>query len=178
MRMRGTILAALALAVTATVTGPAVARRDKRPLDAACDPLTQSMRRNTSAAGLLIAGFDTGGDAKTDRAELRAGTEHMFAIADRDRSGDLSLIELSEWATVWLGGPSAVPGRFDFDRDQDDRVSSAEFAAELQRRFTAFDADKDGVVNRAELLAGRVPQNCVDGRLEPPQGQQRAPDQR
>src|SRR3546814_17570396 len=73
------------------------------------------------------------------KAELKAGTERMFSVADHDRHGDLSLIELSEWAAVWLGGQSAVPGRFDFDRDQDDRISRTEFVAELARRFAAFD---------------------------------------
>src|SRR3546814_2478549 len=78
---------------------------------------------------------------------LKAGTERMFSVADHDRHGDLSLIELSEWAAVWLGGKSAVPGRFDFDRDQDDRISRTEFVAELERRFAGFDADKDGRVD-------------------------------
>src|SRR3546814_2830478 len=85
------------------------------------------------------------------KAELKAGTERMFSVADHDRHGDLSLIELSEWAAVWLGGQSAVPGRFDFDRDQDDRISRTEFVAELERRFAGFDADKDGRVDRREL---------------------------
>src|SRR3546814_3770008 len=93
------------------------------------------------------------------KAELKAGTERMFSVADHDRHGDLSLIELSEWAAVWLGGQSAVPGRFDFDRDQDDRISRTEFVAELERRFAGFDADKDGRVDRRELLTAGVPKN-------------------
>src|SRR3546814_3863608 len=103
------------------------------------------------------------------KAELKAGTERMFSVADSDRNGELSLIELSEWAAVWLGGQSAVPGRFDFDRDQDDRISRTEFVAELERRFAGFDADKDGRVDRRELLTAGVPKNCVDGRLVPPE---------
>src|SRR3546814_1342484 len=77
---------------------PAVARKDKPAVDPVCDPLTQSIRRNTSAAGLLIVGFDGDGDAAIDKAELKAGTERMFSVADSDRNGELSLIELSEWA--------------------------------------------------------------------------------
>src|SRR3546814_14801507 len=103
------------------------------------------------------------------KAELKAGTERMFSVADHDRHGDLSLIELSAWAAVWLGGQSAVPGRFDFDRDQDDRISRTEFVAELARRFAGFDADKDGRVDRRDLLTAGVPKNCVDGRLVAPE---------
>lgn len=172
MRMKmpklGMLILAGCVALT-TFAAPAVARKDKPAVDPVCDPLTQSIRRNTSAAGLLIGGFDGDGDAATDKAEMKAGTERMFSAADSDRNGELSLIELSEWAAVWLGGQSAVPGRFDFDRDQDDRISRTEFVAELERRFAGFDADKDGRVDRRELLTAGVPKNCVDGRLVPPE---------
>src|SRR3546814_12687489 len=114
MRMKmpklGMLILAGCVALT-TFAAPAVARKEKPAVDPVCDPLTQSIRRNTSAAGLLIGGFDGDGDAATDKAELKAGTERMFSVADHDRHGDLSLIELSEWAAVWLGGQSAVPGQ-------------------------------------------------------------------
>lgn len=173
--MRG-LIALTGLVMMALGAVPAMAeKRDKRPLDSICDPLLQSSRQSTTPAGLLISGFDTNADARIDRAELKAGTERMFRLADDNRDGQISLIELSQWAATWLGGPSAIPGRFDFDRDQDDRISAAEFAAELTRRFDGFDRDKDGVVDRAELLTGGVPKNCVNGRLMPPPGGQPEP---
>lgn len=126
--------------------------------------------RSVAPAGVLIAGFDGDGDARTSRDELRAGTARSFGLADLDRNGRLSLIELSNWSTTWLGDASALPGRFDFDRDADDFVSSAEFAAELDRRFVRYDADKDGFVVRGELLQS-APQ-----RPEPRERRQRLPD--
>ncbi len=163
----------LAMISALPLTAPAAAKRDKSPLDAACDPVLQASRRSTSAVGLLIGGFDANADGRIDRAELKSGTARMFHVADEDGNGMVSLIELSEWATVWLGGPSAVPGRFDFDRDQDDRISLAEFAAELDRRFNAFDTDRNNVVDHTELLSSGMPKNCVDGRFVHPAPEQR-----
>src|SRR3546814_1959128 len=98
----GMLILAGCVALT-TFAAPAVARKEKPAVDPVCDPLTQSIRRNTSAAGLLIGGFDGDGDAATDKAELKAGTERMFSVADNDRHGDRSLIARSEWEDVWLG---------------------------------------------------------------------------
>jgi Ca2+-binding EF-hand superfamily protein len=108
--------------------------------------------RSVAPVGVLIAGFDADGDARTSRDELKAGTKRSFDLADQNKDGKLGLLELSQWSTTWLGDGSALPGRFDFDRDADDSISPAEFAAELDRRFTRFDADKDGFVTRGELL--------------------------
>lgn len=166
---------AMGLLLPAMGISPAFAKRDKRPLDGICDPLVQSSLRSTPPVGLLIGGFDGNGDARVNRAELRAGTAHMFRQADQNGDGRLSLIELSAWASTWLGGPSAIPGRFDFDRDQNDQISSDEFVAELERRFDGFDRDKDNVVDRAELLTGNAPKNCVDGRLVPPADRREQP---
>lgn len=105
---------------------------------------------------LLFVGFDANGDGRTDRAELDAGEARNFALADTGRDGALGLIELAEWSRIWLGDISALPGRFDFDRDGDDRVSPAEFRAELGRRFAAMDTDKDGALTRNELLLSRA----------------------
>src|SRR3546814_11352145 len=89
MRMKmpklGMLILAGCVALT-TFAAPAVARKDKPAVDTVCDPLTQSIRRNTSAAGLLIGGFDGDGDAAIDKGELKAGTERMFRVADSERN--------------------------------------------------------------------------------------------
>jgi len=121
------------------------------PADAA-RPRVADAGRSVPPVGLLLTGFDVDDDARVTRDELRAGTARAFALADADRSGQVSLIELSSWSATWLGDGSALPGRFDFDRDGSDTVSEKEFAAELSRRFARFDQDNDGVVVRAELL--------------------------
>ena len=126
--------------------------------------------RSVAPVGVLIAGFDADGDARTGRDELRSGTARSFALGDLDKDGKLTLIELSNWSATWLGDASALPGRFDFDRDADDSISAAEFAAELDRRFARYDADKDGFVARGELL--QLVQRSVMG----PERRQRLPD--
>ena len=103
-------------------------------------------------AALMIAAMDANGDARVTKAEQTAATEALFKAADTDGDGQLGLLELADWAQTWLGDQSSVPGRFDFDRNGDDRISKAEFVAEIDRRFAAFDRNKDGVVERSELL--------------------------
>lgn len=168
MRIARTTILAMALVASAAMAQPA------KPTDVP-PPGSTINGRSVAPVGVLIAGFDVDGDARTTRDELRAGTTRSFALADANRDGKLGLIELSNWAAVWLGDVSALPGRFDFDRDFDDAVSSAEFAAELDRRFTRYDADKDGVVVRGELLQEQPLRLQRDERRqrlpEPPQRQ-------
>ncbi|MFC3711907.1 EF-hand domain-containing protein [Sphingoaurantiacus capsulatus] len=131
--------------------------------------------RSVAPVGVLIAGFDSDGDGRTSREESRHGTLRMFGLADQNKDGKLGLLELSQWSATWLGDVSALPGRFDFDRDADDSISAAEFTAELERRFSRFDVDKDGFVTRGELLQSqplRQQQRDERQRLpDPPQRQ-------
>lgn len=121
-----------------------------------------------SPVAMMIAAMDLNGDARVTRAELGVAETRMFGAADSDKDGVLTLIELADWSLIWLGDQSAVPGRFDFDRDGDDKVSKAEFAAELDRRFAGFDANKDGVLERFELLTVTQRQRDRKGRLMDP----------
>src|SRR3546814_14086032 len=77
MRMKmpklGMLILAGCVALT-TFAAPAVARKEKPAVDPVCDPLTQSIRRNTSAAGLLIGGFDGDRDPATQPTSVRHGT--------------------------------------------------------------------------------------------------------
>ena len=140
------------LALTVALAGSAIAA--PRP-----DPNLLPTRPVLTATpvALLFAGMDTNGDARITRAELKAAEEHMFAAADADRDGSIGLIELADWSRVWLGDQSAIPGRFDFDRNGDDHISKAEFVAELDRRFASFDKNSDGVVERSELITIAAP---------------------
>lgn len=164
MRVEASMILAMALFATAGAAQPAA------PTAPASPPGGTFIGRSVTPAGVLIVGFDANGDARTSREELRLGTARSFGLADGDRNGALTLIELSNWSATWLGDISALPGRFDFDRDGDDRVSAAEFSAELDRRFVRFDADKDGAVGRGELL--QLPQARPDRRGD---GRQKLP---
>jgi len=164
---RAIIFSALAVLAAAMPAFHAEARR--RQPQPVCDPVAQAARRAATPVAVLIAGFDGNGDARVDRAELRAGSERMFTLADGNGDGMVSLIELARWSTQWLGSPDGLPGRFDFDRDQDDKVSKAEFGAELLRRFTALDTDHDGMVTRAEILVAPPMAGCTaEAGVQPP----------
>jgi hypothetical protein len=167
-------IATSTILAVAVVAGAALAQQP-RPTNVPPPPGSTINGRSVAPVGVLIAGFDADGDARTTRDEHRAGTTRSFALADANKDGKLGLIELSNWAAVWLGDVSALPGRFDFDRDFDDAVSPAEFAAELDRRFTRYDADKDNVVVRGELLQAQPLRPDRDEKRprlpEPPQRQ-------
>jgi len=101
---------------------------------------------------LAVAGFDRDGDLRVTRAEYDAHVRSSFARGDADGNGLISLIELSAWAQATLGNVGALPGPFDFDKDGDDKISSAEFAAYFTRRFGELDKDRDEALVRSELL--------------------------
>ena len=105
---------------------------------------------------LAIAGFDSDGDARVTRAEYDAGVGREWARADTDHDGMLGPIELGDWQARALGSPGALPAMLDFDKDGDDRISRTEFAGYFAERFAALDKNKDGVLDRSELISLRI----------------------
>jgi hypothetical protein len=101
---------------------------------------------------LAIAGFDSNGDMVVTKAEFDAGVARSFVAADKDRDGRISLLELAEWSEAALGNRGALPGQFDFDRDGDDSISREEFVGLFNRRFQELDTNKDGMLQRSELV--------------------------
>jgi hypothetical protein len=102
---------------------------------------------------LAIAAFDRNGDLKVSRNEYEWGVAKAFAGADRNGDETLSLIEFGGWAEATLGNAGALPGRFDFDRDGDDRISRAEFRRLFAARFATLDTNRDAALVRAELIS-------------------------
>jgi hypothetical protein len=102
---------------------------------------------------LAIAAFDRDGDLKVSRNECDWGVAKAFAGADRNGDESLSLIEFGAWAEVTLGNAGALPGRFDFDSDGDDKISRAEFRSLFAARFATLDTNKDAVLVRSELVS-------------------------
>lgn len=103
--------------------------------------------------GMAIAAFDRDGDLKVSRNEYEWGVAKAFAGADRNGDDTLSLIEFGAWAEATLGNAGALPGRFDFDSDGDDRISRAEFRSLFAARFAMLDANRDGALVRSELVS-------------------------
>lgn len=151
--VRPILTTAALLSLAACAAGPGRGRGPGGPdMDATPGPMRVTQNSVAEPVALMMVGFDRNLDAVIDRAELQGGAQRAFQAADGDGSGELSLIELSNWSETWLGSPSALPGRFNFDRDQSDTISPAEFSAEFGRQFDRFDINRDGRVTRAELL--------------------------
>lgn len=106
---------------------------------------------------LAIAGFDRDGDMIVTRAEFNAGVERSFASGDKDHDGKLSLLELGDWSEVALGNRGALPGQFDFDTNGDDSISRDEFIGYFNARFAALDTNKNGALERSELVSFASP---------------------
>lgn len=102
---------------------------------------------------LMIAAFDADGDARVTRAEFDAGVAHVFQPA----GGSMGYLDFGDWAKRWLGDANALPSPFELDRNGDNRITREEFAIRFDLYFAHFDANKDGVLDRSELLTIRNP---------------------
>lgn len=78
-------------------------------------------------AGLFFASLDANGDFAVSTAEIDMGLTTAFGYADRNGSGDLTLIEYADFAEAAFGARDAQPGVLGFDRDQNNIISAAEF---------------------------------------------------
>jgi hypothetical protein len=103
-----------------------------------------------SGASLLFVQFDADHDYVTTRAEAQAGAEAEWRRATAG-AGVMTPIQFAAWSATALGGPNIGPYRLAFDRDVNNEITPAEFVAAIMTKFDQFDADKDGVLHRAEM---------------------------
>lgn len=156
----------LLLAVLVATPAAAQTREDRRatiPVDHS--PKSADIGQSTQAqpaatvivepVAMMIAAFDTDGDAKVTRAEFDAGLRHSFDSIDTAKTGSIGYIAYSDWSERWLGDRNTLPSPFEVDRDGDNRISFAELAERFDLLFTRFDANKDGVLVRSELVTIR-----------------------
>ncbi len=104
--------------------------------------------------GMMLAGFDRDGDARTSRAEAEAGIARSFTEVAKGQP-TIGYIAYADWAERWLGDRAALPGPFEVDRDNDNRISLAELQDRIAAIFTRIDRNGDGALTRAELLTIR-----------------------
>ena len=97
--------------------------------------------------------YDTNKDGVVDRAEWAAGQEARFKLLDTNGDGKLTKDELF----VGNGTPPSdrqIRSQATYfgllDADKDGIVSKAEFLAQAERNFTRCDLDKDGRITTAE----------------------------
>ncbi len=124
-------------------------------------------------AATLIATFDADGDALVTREELEDGLARTFAALDKEKAGTLGYITFADWAERFLGDRNALPSPFEIDRDDDNRIAVRELQTRFSEYFTRYDRDRDGVLNRAELLTIRARVFGDDG--PPSDGKKRKP---
>ena len=102
--------------------------------------------------GMMIAAFDADGDGRVTRAEFDAGLRHSFDYVDKSHRGLMGYIDFGDWAERWLGDRNALPSPFEIDRNGDNTITFDEVKDRFDQLFDRFDADKDGVIVRSELL--------------------------
>ena len=102
--------------------------------------------------GLFLAGLDADRDTRVSQTEIRDSAAESFAKSDTDGNGHLSPIEFSNWSRTNFGTEESVPGRLHFDLDQDGRISLSEFETTLDQIFQRLDTNRDGALDRVELL--------------------------
>jgi hypothetical protein len=165
---RGFALASPALVLASALLAiglgsvPAVAQNDSRV------PVPLGSKKDTTVSiaappilvvepvAMMIAAFDTDGDGRVTRDEMRKGVAKSFAAIDTGNTGKLGYIAFSDWAQKWLGDPNALPGPYETDSDSDNQITLVELQAKFDQIFTRLDKDKDGILTRAELLTIRA----------------------
>ena len=97
--------------------------------------------------------YDTNKDGFVDHSEWAAGQEARFKLLDTNNDGKLTNDELF----VGNGAPPSdrqIRSQATYfgllDADKDGIVSKAEFLAQAERNFTRCDLDKDGRITTAE----------------------------
>ncbi len=153
--LAGLLFAAPALAQTTPTPPPAAALPGQRPPQPTPTIIVEPV-------AMMIAAFDRDGDARVTRAEFEAGLEASFKAIDTAGRGSLSYIGFSDWALMWLGDRNALPGAFEVDTDGDNRITLGELRARFTLFFNRFDADKDGMIVRSELVSVRTPAALPD----------------
>jgi hypothetical protein len=148
------------LPIALSIATPALAQQGQAPATPGTAPVRPGQPPATIIAepvAMMIAAFDRDGDARVTRAEFDAGVRHSFDSVDTAHAGSIGYIGFADWSLRWLGSRNAVPDPYEVDRNDDNRITADELLDRFALLFTRFDADKDGVIVRSELLTVRTP---------------------
>lgn len=105
---------------------------------------------------------DLNKDGKVTLAEFRKSqADSMLQAFDKNRDGQISQAEFKPMETMARrfrgasGAAQAAEIWTRLDANRDGIITRAEIEASAERRFAANDADRDGVLDRAELTSLR-----------------------
>ena len=98
-------------------------------------------------AGLFIQ-MDSNRDKATSLSEVEAGAAAEWGQFTRNPSA----IDFAQWSLVNLGSTDAMPTFFSFDKDFNGVISQDEFSSGLEREFRRLDKNRNGKVERAEMI--------------------------
>lgn len=157
------LLAAAACAACAAPPGPAPAGV---PSDAA-RPSNVRGRVVAPPVALVFASIPGGGSSSVTREDVAAAIPSLFASADTDRDGVLTVLEYASWADEVLGARDALPGRLTHDRNADGAIIETEFAATLLDAFDRMDTDGDANLTRAEMVVTLTMPSPRGGSMSP-----------
>lgn len=89
--------------------------------------------RLVKPGALLFANFDTNHDGKITEAEIEAGAQAAFLIADKNHDGQLTGFEQSDWATLMGSAGDVLGNPMEFDTNLDHIVTREEFVSGIHR---------------------------------------------
>ncbi len=104
-----------------------------------------------SPASLLIASFNRNNDYVIDQTEFDNGRAAAFGLADNNKDGKLSILELENWRVQALGAKDALPMSMFFDKDFNQTITHAEFNTALGKLFTQADINNSGSLSFNEM---------------------------
>jgi len=99
-------------------------------------------------AAVLFASMDQNNDKIISHDEMLTGTKSEWG----GFSGNPSATKFSDWSVQTLGSRDSNPTFMSFDRDFNQVITETEFSAQIERLFTRFDKNKDGQLERSEMV--------------------------
>ncbi len=124
----------------------------------------------TASVESEMQAMDTNQDGRISRAEYLAGAKQMFMSLDGDQDGRVTAVEMDAAQKV-VKAAEASHGTEDqrgtaemsaknkakvVDRNGDGVLTAKEHEAGAQQMFDNMDADNDGFLSAAEIMAGRA----------------------
>lgn len=145
--------AALCLGVIATLSLSACATKPERGGGGKKGDRKQSERTQQSGTFLqpvsaLFVSMDADGNKATSRSEAEQGVRAEWASFERSPSA----IKFAQWSLKTLGSTDAKPSFMRFDADFNGVISEGEFTGQLINDFERLDKNKDGLLERSEMI--------------------------